>query len=270
MPICTLHLLSLSCPVSQFIDQLVQDSALRPIVVANVHRWVITPSISSELLRKEWHIVLLLPGQVGLVETEVAELLAAEWKVEVGVPSRLLSDFGKRNQELLHPVPGSIPPLTGALEKRHGQAPDSAQDLELSDELLHWIEKFQKSGGAQAVTMLNLLAFNEGMKSEYIKYGKAFAKSVGSRRGGSAKLVGNVISPSSQQSSDGYVTDREKLWDEFAMAHYPSIAHFADMIASEDYQEVNHKHRLPSLKDTMILCTTDLQLPSDPHTSAKL
>lgn len=37
-----------------------------------------------------------------------------------------------------------------------------------------------------------------------------------------------------------------------------AIHHFADMLASEDYQKVNHEFRLPALKDTCILCTTEL------------
>lgn len=45
-----------------------------------------------------------------------------------------------------------------------------------------------------------------------------------------------------------------------ALAHYPSLEHFADMIASEDYQAVNKQHRMGSLKDTCILCTTEVEL----------
>ena len=44
------------------------------------------------------------------------------------------------------------------------------------------------------------------------------------------------------------------------LAHYPSLQHFAEMIGSKDYQEANHGWRLPSLKDTFILCTTELDL----------
>jgi len=51
-------------------------------------------------------------------------------------------------------------------------------------------------------------------------------------------------------------------WDEIALAHYPSILHFADMLASEDYQEVNQKYRVGSLRDTCILCTSELDLPA--------
>lgn len=102
--------------------------------------------------------------------------------------------------------------------------------------------------------MLNLLSFKPDLKSEYLKYGAAFAETVGSRRGGKAKLVGNVLSCSS--SAEG-----AKEWDEIALAHYPSITHFADMLASEDYQAANQRWRVGSLRDTFILCTTELGLP---------
>lgn len=36
-----------------------------------------------------------------------------------------------------------------------------------------------------------------------------------------------------------------KDWDEVALAHYPSIWHFADMLASGGYQEVNRRFRVP-------------------------
>lgn len=45
-----------------------------------------------------------------------------------------------------------------------------------------------------------------------------------------------------------------------ALAHYPSLEHFAEMLASEDYQAANHEWRLPSLRDTCILCTSELDL----------
>ena len=48
--------------------------------------------------------------------------------------------------------------------------------------------------------------------------------------------------------------------NQIALAHYPSLKHFADMIASEDYQDVNKRFRVPSLKDTCILCTSELDI----------
>jgi hypothetical protein len=108
--------------------------------------------------------------------------------------------------------------------------------------------------------MLNLLAFKEGRKEDYLKYGAEFAKSIGSRRGGDAKIVGSVIHGKGDHKEE---RDDGEGWDEVALAHYPSIQHFADMLASEDYQAVNQKYRVPSLKDTFILCTSEIGLGID-------
>jgi len=96
--------------------------------------------------------------------------------------------------------------------------------------------------------MLNLLAFNTGCKEQYLEYGAEFAARIGSRHGGDAKIVGNVV------SGQG----KEEGWDEIAIAHYPSLEHFAAMLGSRDYQEVNRKYRLGALKDTCILCTMEI------------
>ncbi|TVY59445.1 hypothetical protein LSUE1_G009051, partial [Lachnellula suecica] len=169
--------------------------------------------------------------------------LAHEFKLEAGVPSRLLQDFLQKNAKLLHPKAADIPPLTGSLDKP--KLSESSQDLSLSPELRAWINS--SSAPVGAVSMLNFLAFAEGKKKEYLKYGAEFAKSIGSKRGGNAKIVGGVLGEA-----------KEWGWDEMALAHYPSLMHFADMLASEDYQSVNQKYRVNSLRDTCILCTSEL------------
>jgi hypothetical protein len=175
------------------------------------------------------------------------------------VPSRLIQDFGVKNKALLSPSKGSVPPLTGSLEK--ARIANSAQDLELSPELLKWVEEFGKAEGSGAVSMLNLLAFKPGLKEEYLKYGAEFAKSVGSKRGGNAKIVGSVIHNGTKR--DDGLGEGGEGWDEVALAHYPSIWHFADMLASEDYQAVNKRHRVGSLRDTFILCTSELGIEAE-------
>jgi len=152
----------------------------------------------------------------------------------------------------LFPSENEIPELEGGKEERIA---DSSQGLELSLELKEWIEGYAKGeNGMGAVSMLNLLAFKEGMKESYLKYGAEFARSIGSKRGGNAKIVGSVVSDG--KGGDG----GDDGWDEVALAHYPSIRHFEDMLASEDYQAVNQKYRVPALRDTCILCTCELGL----------
>lgn len=253
MPICTLYLLSLSVPLPQFISSL-HSASLKPLTIARVVRWIILPTTlsTSTLLAQNihWDLLLILPSADAL-PTSLQSQIAHSWTVQAGVPSQLLADFESKNKRLLSPQPGDIPALTGSLDKP--QIASSTQSLELSPELQQWIKQFGTQEGKGAVSMLNLLAFKTGMKQEYLKYGAEFAKSIGSKRGGNAKIVGSVI------HGDGLAKGGEG-WDEIALAHYPSINHFADMLASEDYQAVNHKHRVGSLKDTFILCTTELGL----------
>lgn len=256
MPICTLHLLALAPPttIPQFLAA-VHASSLKPLTIARVVRWIILPSHTSTdtLLAQNihWDILLSLPAASPL-PSSLLQHIAHQWSVKAGVPSRLLSDFESKNKRLLHPQKGDIPALTGSLERP--RIASSAQSLELNPALQQWIREFGAGEGKGAVSMLNLLAFKPGKKEEYLKYGKEFARAVGSRRGGQAKIVGSVV-----QAAEGEVVGRGgEGWDEIALAHYPSIAHFADMLASEDYQEVNHKYRVGSLKDTFILCTTEI------------
>jgi len=254
MPICTVHLLSLSCPLSIFLEKL-SSANLHPLTIARVIRWIILPtsiSVSSLLAQNiHWDVLLILPSSDPL-PVPITALIGHHFTLEAGVPSRLLKDFSARNEKLLRPAQGDAPSLTGSLEKPRIAA--SSQALELSPELKAWVQKFSKGEGKGAVSMLNLLAFKEGMKENYLQYGKAFAEGVGSKRGGLAKIVGSVI--------HGKEADGEG-WDELALAHYPSIMHFADMLASEDYQDANHKYRVNSLRDTCILCTTELYLSDD-------
>jgi hypothetical protein len=167
-----------------------------------------------------------------------------------------------KNAELLNPDPASVPPLTSDDGGKKTEMAKSSQDLELSDDLDAWIQQFTRDGGKEgsgAVSMFNLLAFNEGMKEEYLKYGAAFADSIGSRHGGNAKIVGNVVAPTSPTpTGEGIVDASKDGWHEIALAHYPSIRHFADMLKSEDYQEVNRRYRVGSLRDTAILMTNEV------------
>lgn len=256
MPVCTLHLLSLapSTSIPQFLDA-VHASGIKPLTTARVVRWIILPSQTSTdaLLAQNihWDILLSLASTSPL-PSSLHPHIAHQWSVKAGVPSRLLSDFESKNQRLLHPQRGDVPALTGSLDRP--RIASSAQSLELNPALRQWIDEFGAGEGKGAVSMLNLLAFAPGKKDEYLKYGKEFARAVGSRRGGQAKIVGSVVPAAEGEAVGGGGAG----WDEIALAHYPSITHFADMLASKDYQEVNHKYRVGSLKDTFILCTTEV------------
>jgi hypothetical protein len=266
MPIVQLHLLSLhaSTTLLSFLHTLHSYTPpLNPQVTSRVLRWIILPTTLSTNLPSPttpWHLLLILPTTSPLPPS-LQQKINHQWTIQAGIPRRLLEDFQRKNAELLHPRPEDVPPLTGSLD--NPRIASSSQGLEFSPELRSWIEEFGRTEeGNSAVSMLNLLAFNPGLKDQYLTYGSEFAKSIGSKRGGFAKIVGTVIHGEGNEDGEG--------WDEVALAHYPSIWHFADMLASEDYQAVNQRYRVPSLRDTFILCTSEVGLDGVVGRGAKL
>lgn len=262
MPLCTLYLLALrrtsTDPLNKFLATLA-SSQTRPLLVSRVIRWIILPSqLSTEnLLARNihWDILLVLPSSTKL-DSSLESLVEHTWTVTAGVPSRLLEDFSSKNAKLLNLPANQVPPLSSGL--KDPSVTESAQGLELSGDILSWIKDFHANGGAEgrgAISMFNLLSFKPQMKSSYLEYGKAFAKSIGNKRGGVAKIVGTVADVNGvvKKEDDG-------SWDEIAIAHYPSLLHFADMLAAEDYQKVNKKYRVPALKDTCILYTSEIEV----------
>ncbi|GAM83799.1 hypothetical protein ANO11243_017890 [Dothideomycetidae sp. 11243] len=260
MPLATLHLLALrrtgADPLPKFLSAL-KSSRTSPLLVSRVIRWIILPSELSveHLLSRNihWDILLVLDASTS-IPSSLQGLIEHQWNITAGVPSKLVQDFATKNKTLLHPVAGTVPPLSQ--QRKEPRQAGSASNLELSGDLQSWIHDFHSSEtpeGTGPVSMLNLLCFKPQLKSSYLQYGKEFASSVGSKHGGQAKIVGTVV------NIDG--TDKKQndgSWDEIAIAHYPSIKHFADMLANPDYQRVNKKHRLPALKDTCILFTSEM------------
>lgn len=254
MPLATIHLLALSpnTSIPEYLTAL-RTEDVKPLVISKPIRWIIKPeklSVSS-LLNKQWDLMIIHLNSTPFPEAFLKNPWITErWSIMAGVPSSLVKDFNERNARLLYPKEGGVPDLTGSMDKP--RMAGSSQGLELNGELLEWSKTFKLGQGA--VSMLNLLKFHPTKEAHesYMRYGKAFAESIGSKRGGNAKVVGKVVR---NQGTDGEDTSG---WDEIALAHYPSINHFTDMLASEDYQEVNHKHRLPALMDTCILCTSEL------------
>lgn len=146
----------------------------------------------------------------------------------MGIPGKLLSAYPEKNARLIKEAPSAG--LTGSLD--NPKMPDSSQNLELSPDMLEFMEQLLKEHTGP-VTMLNLLKFKPNGKQSYYEYGQHFIKVAG-KRGGDAKIVGNVIAADGEKGG----------WQEISIVHYASIKHFADMLAGDDYQAINEKYRL--------------------------
>ncbi|EXJ65454.1 hypothetical protein A1O7_01795 [Cladophialophora yegresii CBS 114405] len=262
MPLATIHLVALSPSTSlpSYLHTLHTSIPRSKILTTSkVVRWIITPTtIDAQRLlnpKSPWMLLIIILGTDPLPKSLTSEVLLDHWTTVAGIPSRLTADFARTNDQLLHPRPEAIPTLTGSLDKP--RVGTTSQTLELSPGLLEWATSFRKTrAGSSPLSMLNLLAFKQGLKPSYLKYGAAFAESIGKRRGGVAKLVGNIVDADEKGGEGG----KGGKWDEFALASYPSVLHFVDMLAGEDYQGVNLKYRVPALEDTLILCTSEIEV----------
>lgn len=255
MPVATLHLLSLTKSTSpqSFLHQLNQSPDIKIIVASRPRHVVVHPNIldKNPLATEPWDLLVLLtttqPTTTSSdpIPPKLRQTITAEYKLTTGIPSKLLSTYRARDAQLKQNA--SSISLTGSLDKvlREGSK-ESSQNLEVSPELLEFMDQLTKTHTGP-VTMLNLLHFRHpGGKKSYYQYGQAFIPVAG-KRGGDAKLVGNVVPPGEGQLEDSRgPRDRppQEWWNEISIVHYPSIRHFCDMLAGEDYQEINEKYRL--------------------------
>ncbi|KAI9374798.1 hypothetical protein BJX61DRAFT_532065 [Aspergillus egyptiacus] len=265
MPALTLHLLALHPTIKpeDFVKELKKAASTQVIVASRPRRVIISPTILDvdPLLSERWDVLLLLQPpnpREPLFPPALASHIRKEYKLKTGIPSKLLNTYPERDAKLKREAFNI--PLTGALDNFKPEA--SSQNLEISPELYEFMTEFTKVYD-KPVTMLNLLHFHHpDGKKNYFQYGQGFTPVAG-KRGGNAKLVGNVVKPAAQADSDSrgkFDRPEQEWWNEISIVHYPSIRHFCDMLASEEYQEVNRKYRLGALRDTFLLCTTEFDL----------
>ncbi|KAL8292104.1 hypothetical protein RQP46_001570 [Phenoliferia psychrophenolica] len=271
MPLLTLHLIRLQAsapPLADFLARLQAAPGVKVVLASAPQHVVIEPrALDRATLLEQWDAVLLLETPTASLPTALQALVAAEYSVRCGIPSKLLAGYPAHNAVLR----AQPPRVTGSLDKAlSARDVRGGEKLELSEGLIALMKKMEaQPGGGGPVTMLNLLHFNEGGRPGYALYGQAF-KGVAGRRGGDAKIVGSVVPPPPGGPQDARAgRGAGQWWDEISLVHYPSIRSFCDMLAGEDYQTINAKHRLGALKDTFLLCTTESLLPQLP-VSAKL
>ncbi|PWY99406.1 hypothetical protein BCV70DRAFT_200973 [Testicularia cyperi] len=281
MPVCTIHLLRLDQGVSidAFLRSLfASDSAEAVIAVSQVRKPIIEATrIDSTLLNSTpWHLLLLCKGVASAnLASALTQQIRTHYVVYAGIPAKIVDSYHEISCKL-NAVPR--PPLlclqqdgspnpssTGGSGSKPSSATSSSgtssQNLELDDSLLSFASHL-KSQYTGPVSMLNLLQFHTHPDAveNYHKYGKGFA-TVAGKRGGNAKVVGLVVNPKDAPRPDsrGNPTRAQSdWWNECTFVHYPSIDHFADMAADPAYQHVNRTYRLQALKDTALVCTTEI------------
>lgn len=185
MPALTLHLFALTQGTSpkNFIHEL-QQSGIKVVVASRPRYAVVQPTTidGDPLTTEEWDLLVLLqtPGNTPpTLPSDLQQAIRNEYKIVVGVPSKLLASYPDRDAKLKKEA--SSIPITGSLEKARGNS--SSQNLEVSPDLLAFMDELTREHD-KPVTMLNLLHFHHpDGKKNYYQYGQVCSvlPTVGSR-----------------------------------------------------------------------------------------
>jgi len=296
MPVCALHLVELQDSsakgIDAFLTQLLSAGSnpaqFGVVTVSKVQAPIIRPTLVDQKILNDtpWTLLLVINGSEShILPSALSGSVKAHYSLVSGIPSKIVSNYDAISDKLRNVQPP--PPLLeiklddqgDVIPPAKSNAPsttrDDGQDLSLSPALLGLAKRLNhevKHHGP--VSMLNLLHFHtdKGAVESYHEYGRRFA-TVAGKRGGNAKLVGIVISPlkDGQKDSRGK-PDRKKedWWNECTLVHYPSINAFIDMSVDDEYQFINKEYRLKAIKDTALICTTEIDLKPYRGKQAKL
>ena len=248
---------------------------------------------------KKWDYILVhrtsnlkcldLPDYLKL--DEGVNLVKEKWSITVDTSEEMLASYPTAQKARLDdecaPLPlgwsaqdhsaldAATPPpdLEASLALRsHALGADKTREVPVL--LKDWIRDFGQSRSGP-VSMLNLLAYNPGKRSQFQQYIAAFAASVGIKHGGEAQLLGsNIHSWSSRhaehelnveeakRSERGYDVEGGSVvgWEDVGLIWYPSIWHFAMLLDDPEYAEADRKFKIGTLRDGPILCCTEVEL----------
>lgn len=174
MPALAIHLLALlpGADPKEFVHR-IEQSGLKVVLASRPRHTVVRPTSLdvNHLAAQQWDLLVLLqaPGNSpSSLPTELQRAVRTEYKIVVGIPSKLLASYPERDAKLKREAPSA--PMTGSLDTVREKS--SSQNLEVSPELLAFMDELTRNGYNGPVTMLNLLHFHPGGKQNYHQYGE--------------------------------------------------------------------------------------------------
>lgn len=115
------------------------------------------------------------------------------------------------------------------------------------------------------VSLFNLFSYKNNDSAIHEQYMRDFKRSFGDSAGAHVKFMGPVgplvdgMSKNQEQQQHG--NDGGGSWQEANLTHYDSIFHYAYMLSTDVYQELN-KDKVRGLEDTCILLVSEVELLS--------
>ena len=287
---CTLQLFRLkpTTPLSAALQYLTNHASSAPYVLkGRPHGWVHRPHNhnTDELLAHDWDLFLLAQNPL-ISELVDGEMVAAQLSIRIEIPKDQFDALVKQKDSTPQPNP-ETPPLpegwgegipSSAILPSNKDVPLEPGELRLDASMADFLstalpDKVKNS----PVSLMNLFKYPNGSPTIHQQYMSGFKSHFGSSAGATIKFMGPVRSSISyEETSDAalpaFSTDdhgsagagranvsESKLWDDANLVQYDSLWHYAYMLSTDVYKELN-REKVRGLEDTCILLVSEVEV----------
>ena len=273
---CTLYFLALPLTALPpiFLTRFDQDDVL---ITGVPHGWVLEPHSdeAQHLLKEQWNFFALVKPSDRSFQ-DAAELFSVAFeKTSVSIPQ---TEYDQLVANARNPATPSkeTPPLpeewsdgdTGAIPARHAHPAKAASlevgELKLYEPMASYLANaLPNSVRDKPVSLFNLFKYRNGDPSVHEHYMQGFKEKFGPAAGAQLKFMGPVssqpkyIDTAKDNADSGYVV--KTGWQDANVVQYDSIWHYAYMLSTDIYQELN-KEKIEGLEDTCILLISEAEL----------
>jgi hypothetical protein len=273
---CTIHLISLrpDTAVDEVYFQLRANTNQRILIAGRPHGWIHKPHKLDvdELLAHEWHLFVLTAASSQPLQIDAG--VKAHIKINVAIPENQWRQLVDPDSKKPHSTP-QLPPewieqSTGDLhvpkQRVNSQttASPAAGTLKLDASMANFLStSLPENVRQEPVSLFNLFRYRDGDSAIHERYMQDFKNNFGDSAGAYVKFMGPV-GPLTSLNAAGEIQAQQQggddgSWQEANLTHYDSIFHYAYMLCTDVYQELN-KDKVRGLEDTCILLVSEVEM----------
>lgn len=276
---CVIHLLALTPGIApgQVVLQLRADTDQKILTTGVPHGWVHKPHKLNidKLLSHEWHLFVLTTASSEPLQPEAG--VEAHIEINVAIPeeqwNQLLDPTPKEPHNIPQLPPEWLEQSTGDLHipKEHIKAQTTpnpaAGTLKLDAPIADFLSTaLPRHVQQKPISLFNLFKYKNNDSAIHEQYMQDFKRSFGDSAGAYVKfmgLVGPLVVDGTGESQGHRLGDGDgDSWQEANLTHYDSIFHYAYMLSTDVYQELN-KDKVRGLEDTCILLVSEVEIPHE-------
>lgn len=267
---CNFYLISL--PSEPSAGEFLSKAKSEPPLIRGVpHGWIHEPhnGEAKSLLSQSWNLFLLTQSSDHDLGDVIKKHAADFVKGTVSIPQAQYDQLVADRDTRATPS-NDTPPLaqewsdgqTGQIPDRHWLPPKDGPlepgELKLYRPMATYLSTTLPTViRDKPVSLFNLFKYRNGDSSVHEHYMQGFKDKFGPAAGAQLKFMGPVSSQPTLSSSTG--GDDSGGWQDANIVQYDSIWHYAYMLSTDVYAELN-KDKINGLEDTCILLISEVEL----------